>query len=159
MKFGGKEFSDYWAIIKIPTLVLIAWAVLGFIFSIISFSLYQTIFSSVAGWILTIAVFSFIGWTTVKDHKGTVGIAAWGGALSGVIAGFIGAIIAILMFYFVPAFSQLAIAQATAQGADVAMVRNFMAIGIFIGLITGPLINGLVGAAISAIAGLIAKKT
>ena len=50
---------------------------------------------------------------------------------------------------------QAAIAQA---GANAEVVQNFMKIGIYIGLVTGPLFSGLIGAAISAISALIAKK-
>lgn len=155
MKFANKEFSEYWKFIKVPTYVLIAWSVLGFITSIISFSLYATIFSSLANWILTIAVFSFIGWTAIKDHQQTKKIAAWSGALAGIIAGFAGAIISILMFYLVPEVIQAALAQA---GANAAAVEGFLKIGIYIGLITGSLVSGIFGAIIAVIAALIAKK-
>lgn len=155
MKFANKEFSDYWKIIKVPTYILIAWSILGFIISIISFSLYATIFSPLASWLLTIAVFGFIGWTAIKDHKETTKIAVWSGALAGIISGFIGAILGILMFYLVPEIVQAAITQA---GANAAAVESFMAIGIYIGLITGPLFSAIIGAIISAISALIAKK-
>ena len=155
MKFAGKEFKDYWKIIKMPTYVLVAWGILSFIIATISFSLYTTIFSPLAGWILTIAVFGFIGWTAIKDHKQTIKISAWSGALAGAISGFVGAIIGILMFYFVPDILFAAAAQA---GVDPTAIQGFMAIGVYIGLITGPLISGLIGALISVIAALIAKK-
>jgi hypothetical protein len=155
MKFGDKEFSFYWKIIKIPFFVLIGWSILSFIVSIISLSLYTSIFTSASSWILLVAVFGFIGWTAVKDHDGTVKVAAWSGALAGIISGFIGAIIGIIMFYVVP---DLFLMQAQMAGADISAVQGFIAIGIYIGLITGPLISGLIGAAVSAIAALIAKK-
>ena len=155
MKFANKEFSEYWHIIKIPAYVLIAWGILGLIISMVSFSLYSTIFSPLAGWILTIAVFGFLGFTTIKDHKQTVKIAAWAGALTGIISGFIGGILSILMFYLAPQVIQAAVAQA---GQDPAAVQAFMEIGIYIGLITGPIISGIIGAVISLIAALIAKK-
>jgi len=155
MKFAKKEFSDYWKIIKIPTYIMIAWSILGFILSIVSFSLYSMIFSAMAGWILVIAVFGFIGWTAVKDHNEGVKIAAWSGALSGVIAGFIGAVIAILMFYIAP---DVILQQAASTGVDISQLQSFMQIGLFIGLVTGPLLNGIIGAIISSIAGFIGKK-
>lgn len=158
MKFANKEFSYYWKIIKIPTFILIGWSVLAFIISIISFDLYNTIFSPLAGWLLMLAVFGFIGWTTIKDHKESTGIAAWAGALAGAISGFIGAIISIFMFYLIPDVAQAALAQAAQAGADTAALQGLMAIGLFIGLITGPLISALIGAAIASIAALIAKK-
>jgi hypothetical protein len=158
MKFGEKEFPYYWKIIKIPTFVLIAWSVLGLVLGIVSFSLYASIFSPAVGYILMIAVFGFIGWMTIKDYKGTVKIAAWAGALAGAITGFIGAIIGILMIYFVPSLMQYAIMQASQAGADAAAVQSMMETWIYIGLITGPLFSGLIGAGIAAIAALIAKK-
>jgi len=155
MKFANKEFAEYWKIIRIPTYILIAWGILSFIISIVSFSLYATIFSPLASWVLTIAVFGFIGWTSIKDHNQTTKIAAWSGALAGIISGFIGAIIGILMFYFVPSVIQAALAQA---GTNAAAVEGFLKIGIYIGLVTGPLFSGIIGAIISIIAALIAKK-
>ncbi len=158
MKFAEKEFSDYWKIIKIPTLILIGWSVLGFIISVVSFSLYATIFSPLAGWLLTIIIFGFIGWTVIKDHKEGVKIAAWAGALSGAISGFVGASISILMFYLVPEIIEAAMQQVAQAGGDIAAVQSFMAIGVFIGLITGPLVYAIIAAIISTIAALIAKK-
>lgn len=158
MKFGEKEFLEYWKIIKIPTYILIAWSVLSFIIGIVSFSTYLTIFSPVASWLLVIAVFAFIGWTVIKDHKLDVKMAAWSGALSGAISGIVGAVIGILMYYFVPDVIEAAIAQAAQVGMDAASMQGFMAIGVYIGLITGPLISGIVGAAIAVVVALIAKK-
>jgi len=159
MKFAQKEFIDYWKIIKIPTYILIAWSALGLIVSIVSFSLFRSIFTPLVGYVLTIAVFGFIGWHTIKDYNESIKIAAWAGALAGIITGFVGAIIGILMFNLVPDMVQLAIQQAVAQGAPAETVQSFMAIGIYIGLITGPLLSGIIGAIISSIAALIAKKT
>ncbi|MEA2036233.1 MAG: hypothetical protein U9O94_01905 [Nanoarchaeota archaeon] len=131
---------------------------MGFIIAMASFSLYTTVFSPLASWLLLIIVFGFIGWTIMKDHNGTVKMAAWGGVLSGAIAGFAGAIIAVLMYNFVPSMVQFAVNQAVQRGADAAMVESFMKLGIYIGLITGPLMNGILGGIISLITGLIAKK-
>jgi len=155
MKFAKKDFSEYWKIIKIPSYVLIGWSLIALIISIASFSMYITIFSPWSNWILTIAVFSFIGWTAIKDHKETIKVASWAGALTGLITGLIGAVFGIIMFYLVPEVIQAAVAQA---GVNAEAVQSYMKIGIYIGLITGPLVSALIGALISAIAALIAKK-
>ena len=155
MKFANKEFKDYWKIIKLPVYIIVGWSVLSFIMSIISYDLYSNIFSSGAGFVLMLAIFGFIGWTAVKDYKGTVKIGAWSGALAGAITGFVGAIISILMFYIVPDVILAAAAQA---GADPSQIQGFMAIGIYIGLVTGPLFSGLIGALLSTIAAFIATK-
>ncbi len=158
MKFAEKEFKDYWKIIKISTYILIAWSLAALIVSKISFSLYLTIFSAPANWALTIVAFAFIGWTAIKDYKGTIKIAAWAGALAGIIVGFAGALIGILTFYLVPELVEYAITQAAAQGVPADTIRGFMSISIYVGLVTGPLITSLIGAALSSIAALIAKK-
>lgn len=155
MQFAGKDFSHYWKIIKIPTYVLVGWSLLGIIIAIASFPLYISIFSSSASWLLMLAVFGFIGWTAVKDFKQTTKIAAWSGALAGAVSGLIGAVLSILMVYFVPSVILYAASQA---GVDPASIQDIMKIGVYLGLITGPLISGLLGAGISAIAALIAKK-
>jgi hypothetical protein len=158
MKFGDKEFAEYWKIIKIPTYILIAWSVLGLIIGMVSYSTYLSIFSSLTGWLLVVAIFTFIGWTAVKDHKLKIKIAAWSGALSGAISGAAGAIIGILMYYLVPEVVKAAMAQASQAGVDISAIQGFMVIGIYIGLITGPLISALIGGAIAALAGFIATK-
>lgn len=158
MKFAEKDFSYYWKIIKIPFAILVAWSLLGLIIAITNYSLYTTIFSNISGWIITIAVFGFIGYHTTKDHKGEKKHAFWAGGLTGVIYGFIGAIFSIIMINTVPDFTAAALARATAQGVDTATMENFLKIGAFVGLITGPLFSGVIGAIISWIAGLLGKK-
>jgi len=155
MKFANKELKDYWKIIKIPTYILVAWALLGTILSIVSFSTYLTIFSPLASWILTIAVFGFAGWTAVKDHKERIKVAAWSGALIGVIVGLAGAVLSIILYFLFPSVIQATLQMA---GTNAAAAQDFLLIGLLIGFVTGPLINGIVGAIISVIAGLIASK-
>ena len=158
MKLAGKEFDYYWKIMKVPLIVLVVWALLGFFISLASYAAYQTIFSNIAGTILIVVIFGFVGWTTVKDHKGTVKMGAWAGVLTGLIYGFIGGIIGILMINLVPDIVTAALASAAAQGASAEMVQSYIKIAAYIGLIIGPIINAIVGAAISAIGALIAKK-
>ena len=158
MKIGKKELSFYWKIIKLPVYVLIGWSVLAFIVALASFSLYTSIFSSFASWILTIVVFGFIGWTTVKDHKEQVGTAAWAGAIAGVISGVVGAVIGIVMFYLVPDMIEIALQQAAQAGANTDALIGIMKIWVFAGLIMGPIFNAIIGSIISLIAGFIAKK-
>lgn len=158
MKFGDKEFQEYWKIIKTPTYILIAWSILSFVIGMISFSLYLTIFSPITGWILVIAVFSFIGWTVIKDHKLTIKFAAWSGALAGAISGIVVAVIRILMFHLVPQVIEAAIAQAAQAGLDASAMQSFMAIGVYTGLIIAPLISGIIGAIIASLGALVATK-
>ncbi|MBW2990064.1 hypothetical protein KY358_07155 [Candidatus Woesearchaeota archaeon] len=155
MIFAQKEFSYYWKIIRVPLFILVAWSILGLIISLFSFSLYSSIFSPLAGWLLILSIFGFIGWTTIKDYGQKAKVAAWAGALAGAIFGFIGSLVSILMFHLVPEVVQSAIAQA---GENAAAVEGFIAIGIYLSAITVPVIYAIVGAMISAMAALIAKK-
>ena len=158
MKFAEKDFSYYWKIIKIPLAILVGWSLLGLIIAIINYNLYTSIFSNISGWIITLAVFGFIGYTTTKDHQGANKHGFWAGGLTGAIYGFIGAIFAIIMINLVPDFTAATLAQASASGADPATMEQFIKIGLYIGLITGPLFSGVIGAIISWIGGLIGKK-
>ncbi len=159
MKFAGKEFPYYWKIIKIPLAILVGWSLLGLIIAIIDFNLYTTIFSNISGWIITIAIFGFIGYHTKKDFKGENKNAFWAGGLTGIIQGFIGAIIAIIMINLVPDFLAATLSQATASGgADPAIIEKAIKIGLYVGLRTGPLFSGIIGGFISWIGGLISKK-
>jgi len=159
MKFDNKEFSFYWKIIKIPTLLLVLWAIIAFIVAKFSMYWYKTLFQSFAGLILQIAIFAFVGYAAIAEHKGGPKTAAWAGALTGIIVGFIGAIVAIIMVNFVPEIIDDAVAQAVAQGAAADMVRNITNVMMYVGLVTGPLFGGLFGALISWISGLITKKS
>jgi len=158
MKFAEKEFKYYWKIIRIPLAILVAWSLIGLIIAVISYSLYSTIFSNISGWILTVAIFGFIGYHTTKDHAGEPKHGFWAGLITGIISGFIGAIIGIIMINLIPDFTSAALAQATTQGVDAATLEKFIRIGAYFGVITGPLFSGVIGAIISWIGGLIGKK-
>ncbi len=158
MEFAKKDFSYYWKIIKLPLLFLVAWSIIGVIVAKFAIEWYSSIFGSWQGIFIQLIVFGFIGYCIVAEHKGSVKQGAWAGAITGVIAGFIGAILALISYYLVPQLYETSIAQATARGASADMVRNFIKIGVYIGFITGPLFSGLIGAGISALSGLVTKK-
>lgn len=162
MKFGEKDFSFYWKIIKWPLIILTLWNIASLIASIISFQTYQNIFSSSANLIISIALFGIVGYLTVKDYKGGIKNSAWAGATLGVIAGFIGGIIGVLIVILVPAVMtttvNLAIASAKGAAVDRTMIENVIRITTYLGIIISPVIYGLIGAFISAIGGLTGKK-
>ncbi|MFH2027787.1 MAG: hypothetical protein ABIJ08_01485 [Nanoarchaeota archaeon] len=155
MKFGNKEFKEYWKIIKIPTYILVGWSIVGFILSIIAYDLYSSVFTGASGWVLMLSVFGFIGWSAIKDYKKDINFSAWSGAISGAISGMVGAVIAIIMFFTVP---EILLAAASQANMDTSTLQSMMQIGVYIGLVTGPLISGLIGSLISAISAAIAKK-
>jgi membrane protease YdiL (CAAX protease family) len=159
MKIAEKELSYYWKIIRIPLLILVVWSIASLVIAMVSYSMYKGIFSAAAGLILSVCVFGFVGWTTVKDYKGTVKLGAWAGALTGILIGLIGGVIGILMVYLVPAVTSDAVRQATAAGTPSDTAKSMVIIGSYFGLIIGLIINGIIGAILAAIGALIAKKT
>lgn len=158
MEFAEKEFGYYWKIIRTPLLILVVWSVAALVVAMVSYSAYESIFGGIAGLILSICVFGFVGWTTVKDYKGTVKLGAWAGALTGILIGLIGGAFGVLMVYLVPQLTSEAVKQATAAGAPAESVKGFIVIGAYFGLIIGPVVNGVIGAILSAIGAFIAKK-
>ncbi len=158
MKLGEKEIKDYWAIVKIPTFIIIGWYVVGLIFSAVAYQIYQSVFQGIAGWLILVAYFGFIGWVSVKEHKLKPSQAGWAGAVGGIVIGFVGGIFSILTYFLLPSVIDQAVMQAVAKGAPEATVRSMMSITIYFGVIIAPVINGLVGWVLSAITGLVAKK-
>jgi hypothetical protein len=160
MDIGGKDFKFYWSIIEFPFYLLLIWTLGAFIISIFSFSLYLSIFSWYSNLVVSLAVFGIAGWSAVKDHKAGVKESAWSGAILGIIIGLVSAVTSILMIYLVPAVVDYSLQQALKSGAEISreMLVTVSRIGAFASLITSPLINGLIGAGIAAVAGLIAKS-
>ena len=159
MEFADKDFSYYWKVIKIPFILLVAWSVVAIIVAKLSLYWYQSIFSGTTGIIFQIAVFSFIGYAIITENKGDPRNSVWAGVLTGVLAGLAGAILSLIAINFVPELIEQSVTQAVAQGLSEATVRQMITIGMYFGFITGPLINGILGALVSGIAGLITKKT
>ncbi len=158
MQLNGKDVKWFWRIIKIPTYILIAWVVLGFIVANFSFTTYTAIFGGFSSLMLQLGVFGFIGWLTVKDFHGTIKQGAISGALAGVITGFIGGIFIVLMVMSVPDIIEGAVQQAAAAGAPEEAVRQFVVLGSYLSVVTGPLFGALSGALIAAITAFIATK-
>lgn len=159
MQFAEKDFSYYWKVIKVPVIVLISWSIVAIVVAKLSMYWYQSIFSGWAGFIFQIAIFSFVGYAMVAENKGQIKNSAWAGALTGILAGSAGAILSIITINYVPELIEQSVRQAVAQGVPEATVRQMIKVGMYIGLVTGPLITGLLGALISGISGLVTKKT
>jgi uncharacterized membrane protein YfcA len=160
LKFAGKDFQFYWKIIEFPFYLLLLWTISSVVISYINFSLYLSLFSWYSNLIVTLAVFGIVGWSAVKDYKANNKECAWSGAMLGAIIGMISAVLGIIMVYTVPALTEFALQNALNQGAQVSaeLIESMTKIGAFIGLVTSPLFNSLIGAAISAIGGIIARK-
>ena len=160
MKISGKEFDFYWKIIRIPFYLIAAWILSSLIVSMLSFSLYQLVFGGYAAYIIPTAIFVFIGWSAVKDHKSGIKDSAWSGAIAGFMAGALGAVVSILIVYIVPDVMAASVQQAVQSGAQVPLetIESMIRISVLFGLIVSPLINSLFGALIAALAAFISRK-
>ena len=158
IEFAKKNFSYYFKVIRFPLLFLILWSIVSVVVAKYAIQMHSSIFGTWQGLVVQLIVFGFIGYCIVAEHKGDVKQSAWAGAITGVITGFIGAILALVAYYLVPQFYEVSISQAVSAGASADMVTGFIRIGLYIGFITGPLFSGLIGAGISAVSGLVTKK-
>ncbi|MBW2999681.1 hypothetical protein KY339_03335 [Candidatus Woesearchaeota archaeon] len=140
MALAGKELGEYWEIIKIPLIIAVAVSVLGFLFNMVPvLGFVGVLLLGTAGWVVDIVLFAWVGWSTVKKHKGTIVNALVAGLLMGVIAGAIGGILGLI--------------SSLIFGGLLGFVVGIGA--IFISLIWA----GVIGGVVSLIAGLVAGGT
>lgn len=160
MEFAGKDFKFYWDIIEFPFYLGIIWIIASTVTAIFSFSLYLSIFSWYSNLIIFLAIFGFIGWRAVKERKTGLKEAAWAGAIAGVLIGLISAVISIVLVNFFPQILEFYVQQALqiSSEAPADFLRSAIKIQAYVGLITGPLINAIIGAVASTLTGLVAKK-
>lgn len=152
------EFKEFWKIIKIPVYVLVGWNVLGLIIAVISYSLYTSIFSGVATWVLMAAVFGFVGYSAVKDYNLSIGGSAKAGAFAGAIVGVVGGILGVVIITAVPQVLEQVIELGVESGVARDTIESMAKIGVYLGIIIGPITNAIIGSIIAALGGLIAKK-
>ena len=157
MKLSGKDFPYYWKMIRWPFYFLVFWSLAGFVVSYISFNSYQTVFGN-AGFVLGIAVFAILGYLAIADHKAKVREAAWAGMLCGIFIGLISGILGAVLMFTNTALFDLALAQVVASGLAEDMATGILKYGSLFGIITGPIMNGALGAGGAALAGFIARK-
>jgi len=153
--------TNYWPAIKVPFWILVAWAVAGLIIANISFSTYMSVFGQWAALLLTVAVFAFLGYTAVKDHKLPKGDIFKAGALCGALSGLVGAVVGVIMINTVPQLTEYSVTMAVEKAGsavDTAMVESWIKIGAYIQLIIGPVISAAIGGVISWITALIVKN-
>ena len=155
-KSDKKDFNYIWDLIELSVFIIVGYQLLDLAFSI-SFHIDKFIPASIFGILVLVFAFGTIGYNGVKRNEKSNKIAKYG-AYSGLITGFVGALIGILTFYFFPEKIALAIQQAVEKGADAQTVQTFMKIGIYANLILGPAINAGIGALVSWISGLAFKK-
>lgn len=145
--------KKYWEFMEFPLIILIVWTLIAALTPIQDY-INKTLFTLIS-WSVTIFIFGYIGKNSSKEGES---VSAKIGAYVGVISGFVGAVVSVILFYTSPDVLLGIIEAASQSGADIETVKTFSKIGIFFGLIISPIFSGAIGALISWIGALIFKK-
>jgi len=155
-KDDKKNFKYYWNFIDVPVIVLIVWTAITLVFPLKDYI--PGLAFSVISWAITILVFAYIGYVVIREKSNTTKNAAKAGAWAGAITGLGGAILTIAAYYISPGIFNETLQQMLKGGLDTNSAQLFLKIGIFSGLVTGPLISALIGALIAWISSLIFRN-
>jgi hypothetical protein len=155
INIAGKKWSYYWNIVKIPILILVVGLYAGSAIDHYYQGYYMHAVFGIAGWTLLFAVPLFVGWTTVKTHKGGVGDGAWAGALTGIIAGFVTMTISIVV---VIVQEVVALKQGVPGINGTGVLDSVVNFGLILGIVWGPFFLGVLGAFLSAVGAGVAKR-
>jgi len=147
------SFKDIWERIETPAIILIIWTILSQSFSIGEY-IGNTLFS-ILNWGIMIGIFGYLGYSMKKEGEGDS--AGKYGAILGVVTGIVGAVLALILFYFVPGSMNEAINQAVQKGGDIEMIKSVIKITLWASLVFGPAISAGIGALISWISSSITK--
>ena len=156
---GNKTFMEYLHIIKIPMLIYTAWAFIYNVIDLLWTGIIMLVMMCI-GIHLSIIIYLYIGWVTVKKYNGDIltgGAAGMiGGLFTGVIASTVNIIKAIIVVIILTLFPTEVVGHEIAYyglitGLFMVFVGSIIVgiISIIIGIIMG-FISGLIGAAIAA---------
>jgi hypothetical protein len=152
-----KGFKYCWDIVEISVYILISMSILAVLIQVYGGEVLNK-YLMWLGWVVSVAVFSYIGYFVAEKRKESVRVAAKAGAYAGAISGFFSAVIGIVSFYAFPTIKTKLMEQAIAQGANLEMVASMTEIALYAMLVISPLITALVGAALAAIVAWFAIK-
>lgn len=142
--------SKLWNLIELPVYGIIIWSVLSILLQ--AYGDVPLWLISAIGFGVVIVAFGWIGRN--MQGKGFLK-AAKPGAIAGAIVGLVGAILGILSFYFFPQVYAASIEQISSKGVPADAIHTYMLIGVYFGLLTGPVLNAGVGAIISGLSSMV----
>jgi hypothetical protein len=145
-----KGFKYCWDVVEIPVYVLIAATIAAVLIQAYGGEVLNRYLKWLS-WVVSIAVFSYIGYSVAEKRKLAVRVAAKAGAYAGAISGFFSAIIGILSYYMYPEIYAKSIEMAVSQGANPEMIASITQIALYAMLILSPLITALIGMVLAAI--------
>ncbi len=154
MKLANKELKEYFDMMKLPLLVVIAVMFFSFVIGLIPLigGLFN-VFTGGIRWLLFVAAAGYVGWVAVKNYKAEIVHTVIAGLIFGVITGVFGAVFGFLRI-MLSAFTTAA--SGNLIGAGIA--GGFGMVFSVIGLIFAVFIGAGLGVVCSLIGGLIAKN-
>lgn len=150
-----KRIKELWDDIDVPVVILVVWAIVNVFFRVDDL-ISNAVVYQVINWGITLVVFGSIGYSLSQKKRSQDAVRA--GAYAGIIVGLVGAVASIIAFYVMPELFAEQINNAIESGASEDMVKLFVQVGLYAGLIIAPLISGVVGAFSSWIGAKISKK-
>jgi magnesium-transporting ATPase (P-type) len=149
--------SHWWKYSEKPVLVMIVYSLIVLAYPLTN--LLSTKINSIISWGITIFVFGFISYLVLQDKKAPKDLFFSGkiGLYAGALIGFISAVLGIISYYLFPQRILDQLAQLTAaSGTQIssAMIQ----IGLYAGLVIGPISTAIIGGIISLVATLILRK-
>ncbi len=155
-----QKSKQFFSLLIFPLLIFTAWYLVSLVTSFINFNLYLSFFSGLPAWLLILLIYSILGWTLVEDHNKRILDAVKLAMILGVIVGMIGAITGIIMIKTNPAIMDYAMQQFAKYNYQFSNeeIQTQVMIGGYIGFISGPIINAVLGAGLAALGGFVAKK-
>ena len=149
-----KGFPYYWSIIDTPVYLIILWVILKLIVKVYGPD-WMIITLGWVGWVVIVAIFSYIGFKVVEKEKGTVRTAAKAGAIAGAIYGLADAVGRLIIFYNFPQVVnegiQKVIESDTTHQLTVEIMTKSTEIMSYVLLVIEPLLLALICAGIAAL--------
>ena len=149
-----------------PFILLVVWNLAGLVIAFANPAIMLHGSMQTIGWIVMLAAYGYVGWSAVRKHEATIAQGTWAGTFCGLLEGLAGGIIGLMIIFLVPDFVQIMVSQTNAKIAaanpsapsfTMEQMEKWMVFGAVAGLILGPIIQGLIGAGVAALAGVIAK--
>ncbi|MEM0475877.1 MAG: hypothetical protein QW343_03730 [Candidatus Norongarragalinales archaeon] len=159
---AGKTLGEYWSVVKLPVLVVVAWSIIQMLAAFISPGLYAGYgfmaggMLGLLGSLIGLVAFLYIGWSAIKTHGYELMHAAVAGGVAGVITGIVAFILSIVTFFGV---GSAVVAAAAAAGMGYGAAAGMFTVGaIVIGGITGLIVGAIVGAILAGIGAFAAQN-
>ncbi len=158
-----KEKVSCWKCIDIPVYIMLLWSLISLLFMV--YRLIPDWVMQVLGYLITVVVFGLVAFIALRSDK-SLGFCAKAGAAAGAISGIFSAILNILSLYVFPVFHNRLLQEVmenlppeAKETVTMEQIATFYKVGMYVTLITSPLVMGLIGLVATVLIALILKAT